>query len=139
MEHAAVLRGIARALLLPVAVRVLRGEDRGDRLGRHRGRSRLDDLGVVRGATEQTLQGEVPHSRDVRLEQPRGDAAVELLHRSTEPHATHSGDVPVGTIRAAEGSRRDRPKARGSWPLGRHDETSCQVPVRLVCHGRTVR
>jgi hypothetical protein len=69
-DGAAVLRGIARACLLPMAVGLLCGQDRGDRIGGHRRTTARHHISVVGGAIEQLPEGQVSNRRIACVEQP---------------------------------------------------------------------
>ena len=87
-DGAGVLRPVAGTRLDPVAVRVLGGECRGDRIRAHRSGPGPSDRGSVLGLVEQPAQGEVPHGGSLPVEQPRQRVAVQCaapgLHRSSQ-------------------------------------------------------
>jgi hypothetical protein len=62
-DGARVLRAVAAARLDPPALEILGREDRGDRVGRHRGGSRRDHVGIVGRPVDELAQGAVADGR----------------------------------------------------------------------------
>ncbi len=85
-DRAPVLGRVARSGLLPVALRLLGRQDRGDRLGGHRARGAGHDLRVVGRPVKEGLQRDVPDGRIARLEEP-----VERVGPKRARPAVHTG------------------------------------------------
>ena len=81
------LRRVARSRLLPIALRMLGGEDRRDGVGGHRRPAAATTSGVIGRSVEQLAQREMPDGRVRRLQQPvqrvRAEGGLAILgHRS---------------------------------------------------------
>ena len=97
---------------------MLAREDRGDRLGGHRRRTGLDDLGSVISAVEEVAQCDVANRRRLWLQQPGQGVATEAGPPARLPRRPNEID-PVARQLSHQRHELGPPDAVWPEPLGR--------------------
>jgi len=76
-------------MLLPVTVRFLSGQDRGDGVGGHGRSTTLRDIGLISRTIEQLPQGQVPNRGISTFEQPFERVRTKGRMPTDRPHVEH--------------------------------------------------